>query len=46
MAKQTKIILACMTLLNFISESAMADANFKMCEKTICLKKIVINNKT
>jgi hypothetical protein len=32
MVKQTKIILACMTLHNFIRESAMADADFEMCD--------------
>jgi hypothetical protein len=32
MVKQTKIILACMTLPNFIRESAMADVDFEMCD--------------
>jgi hypothetical protein len=30
--KQTKIILACMTLHNFIRENTMVDANFEMCD--------------
>jgi len=33
MVKQTKIILACMALHNFIRESAMADADFDMCDR-------------
>jgi hypothetical protein len=32
MVKQTKIILTCMTLHNFIRESAMADGDFEMCD--------------
>jgi len=32
MVKQTKIILACMALHNFIRESAMADADFERCD--------------
>ena len=32
MVKQTKIILACMALHNFIRESAIADADFERCD--------------
>jgi hypothetical protein len=32
MVKQTKIILACMVLHNFIRESAIVDADFKRCD--------------
>src|SRR6266498_1933685 len=32
MIKQTKIIIACMALHNFIRESAMADHDFDMCD--------------
>lgn len=33
MRKQSQIILACMALHNFIRESAMADADFDMCDR-------------
>lgn len=33
MAKQSKIILACMALHNFIRESAIRDADFDMCDQ-------------
>ena len=33
MRKQSKVILACMALHNFIRESAMRDADFDMCDK-------------
>ena len=32
MRKQSKVILACMALHNFIRESAMRDADFDMCD--------------
>jgi hypothetical protein len=32
MIEQTKIILVCMPLHNFIRESAMVDADFEMCD--------------
>ncbi len=32
MVKQTKIILACMALHNFIRESATADVDFERCD--------------
>lgn len=33
MPKQSQIIMACMAIHNFIRESAMADADFDMCDQ-------------
>jgi hypothetical protein len=33
MPKQSQIIIACMTLHNFITESSMSDDNFNLCDQ-------------